>query len=316
MKYTSIITLTIITTIIIIFYKYNNTIKSKYTIAIIQSASHPALDAAKDGFIEVINQSFLKNQVEFLLYNTQGSLSQAHGLASQLYQNKKINMFYTIGSSVTQAISKIEKNRPILFSAVSDYKTIGIDESSKNITGISDMISPEIPVYLINTIYPNANKIGLFYSLSTLNQKECLKIREALEKNNKNVTEIIINNENEIESILESNINQIDALLSPCDNIIASAMPLIVKKTLIHKKPFFVCFNEATQAGALASCGTNYYESGKNIAFHAIKIIKKEINITDIQIEISKDDTIYLNQKTAKIIDMHIPTNNKNIILI
>lgn len=316
MKYKITMLLIIIASGILLLCQYNKITKSKYVIAIIQSAAHPALDSARDAFIETLNAEFQNEKIEFLLYNTQGSLSTAHALASQLIQNKQINLFYTIGSSVTQALSQLEKTKPIFFAAVSDPDAIGI-KNGQNITGISDMLSPEIPFYLINTIYPKAQKIGLLFSLSALNQTECIKIRQALEKNGKTVIDIIINNEGEIDALLESNINNIDAILSPCDNIIATAMPLIVKKTIIHQKPFFVCFNEATIAGALASCGTNYYESGKKIAMYATQVIKKEIIISDINITMSHNNTIYVNKKTAHTIniDMSLIKNN-NIIII
>lgn len=315
MKHKIIIISVILGSILLLLNQYNKIHKPKYTIAIVQSASHPALDAARDGFIQTINKNFSDKEIQFLLYNTQGSLASAHSLASQLHNNKKIHMFYTIGSSVTQAVHQLEKTRPIFFAAVSDPYEIGINQQNyKNITGFSDMISPEIPLYLINSIDPKTKKIALLYSMSTLNQQECKKIRTVLENNKKEVIDIIINNETEIESILESNIEKCDAILSPCDNVVATAMPLIVKKTIKHKKPFFVCFNEAVTAGALASCGTNYYESGEKNATNAIQVIKKTKNISDMKIEISHNKKIYLNNETAQKIGIDISNiSNDNI---
>ena len=300
----------------IAIYHYNKVKNLKYVIAIIQSASHPALDSARDGFIEALSYHFSDQNIEFLLYNSQGSLANAHALASQLIHNNNINMFYTIGSSVTQAISQLEKRRPIIFAAVSDAQAIGI-EDGKNVTGISDMIAPEIPLYLINSINKDIKKVGLFYSMSTLNQRECAKIKQILENNHKEVINIIVNNESEIEAILEANLYNIDALLSPCDNIIAMAMPFIAKKMIMYKKPYFVCFNEAIKGGALGACGADYYESGKENGYNAVKVIKKEIAISRIPIKISDCNSIYLNQDAAKSIDLDIKLiTNNNIVII
>ncbi len=302
---------------VLLINQYYGIKNPKYTIAIIQSASHPSLDSARDAFIKTINNHFPNKTIEFLLYNTQGSLSSAHALASQLYNNKNINMFFTIGSLVTQAIQQLEKERPIFFAAVSSPEEIGINQAtSNNITGISDMIAPKTPLYVINSICPKAKTIGLLYSFSTLNQKECQQIKIELEKNNKTVADIIINNETEIESILESNIEKYDAIISPCDNVVATAMPLIVKKMINHQKPFLTCFNEATTAGALASCGTNYYDAGEKNALNAIEVIEKTKQISDIPVSIIENNIIYCNKQTAAKINIDLPSEKNDLLII
>ena len=57
-----------------------------YSIGILQTASHPALDAARDGFMAELNQ-LLPQQVDYIINNAQGSIPQAHTIAQQFHAN-------------------------------------------------------------------------------------------------------------------------------------------------------------------------------------------------------------------------------------
>ena len=74
-------------------------------------------------------------EINIIVKNAEASFFQANTIASQLVKNKDIEIFFTIGSAPTQAISHFEKERPIVFAGISNPEELGLIEG-KNITGI------------------------------------------------------------------------------------------------------------------------------------------------------------------------------------
>lgn len=295
--------------------KINKTKKKLYHIAILQDACHPSLDEARNGFIEEIYKEYGADQIQISYFNGEGSIANIYALTNQLINNNDIDMFYTIASHSTQNIYKAEKNRPLIFAAVSDPLDIGIEKNNSRVCGICDSVPEAIPLLMINQLLPQAKKIGLISSTATLNNNEIKKISLFLEQNNKVIIPIIINNEQEINSLLDTYIPKIDILLSLCDNTVAATVPMIVKKTTTHNIPFIACFGNAVQNGALAAYGNDYYENGKRAASFANSIIKKEKKPHDIGITYNKNEIIYVNKKSAEKLNLSIPKNT-NIVII
>lgn len=292
-----------------------NNNKNTYQIAILQSCSHPSLDEAREGFIEKIKSHFPHDRVTISIFNGEGTASTIVGLAQQLISNQNIDMFYAIGSAPAHNLYALEKTRPILLAAVSDPIANGIPLNASNVAGISDTVAPEIPTNVINTVAPDAKKIGLIYSMSSLNNNETTKVIKHLEDDEKNVLSIIIQNEQDLIGILDTTLPKIDLLLSLCDNVIASTTALIAKKTIQAKIPFITCFNDGSKNGALASCGSNYYQDGKLAAEYAIDIIEKKKKPYQCGITINKNTTIYVNEKTANKLERTIHEGNGIVLL-
>jgi ABC-type uncharacterized transport system substrate-binding protein len=150
-----LINLIIIATII---YKFkNNTIK-KYTVAIIQCASNKSLDVLSNNFIDEIKKIF-NNNINIIYKNAGASLPNAHSIAHELHLNKKIDLFFTIGGSVSQAIANLEDTRPIIIAGISDPKAHNLNK--KNICGTIDAMDEETILKMINENSIENKKIGM-----------------------------------------------------------------------------------------------------------------------------------------------------------
>src|SRR5436190_7684961 len=106
-----------------------------YTIGILQTASHPALDAARQGFIDEI-QSQVNDKVNFVINNGQGSISTIHTIAQQFHAKQDIDGIFAIATPAVQAMVSIEKEKPICIAAVSVTPALFLSE--KNVCGVSD----------------------------------------------------------------------------------------------------------------------------------------------------------------------------------
>lgn len=281
MSYLKLILISIFS-LISCFYLYhmykNKRIKNAgiVTIAIFKTASHHSLDEAETGFLDEIKRIYPENRINLLFYNAEGSMIQAHAIAQEIVADKKITAFYTIGSLATQALSFVEQNRPIIFSAVSHPETFlsHNKEKPKHICGISDSLPPERIVNFIKQKVPFAKKIGILRSSQAFNEIECSEITKELQKNNIEIEHFIINQENEIDSLLMSfKVSQVDAIFSPSDNIVASCIKRIASILEKQKKPFLASFYDKNIS---ISIGLSYKKIGIKIAQQLKKILFKE----------------------------------------
>ncbi|MBM3892878.1 hypothetical protein FJ365_00575 [Candidatus Dependentiae bacterium] len=121
------------------FFAPSHTTSAKHRIGILQFASHPALDAAVDGFKKRMLQQ-LGNEVIFILRNAQGSAGQAQLIAQQFHQDQSLRAILAVATPAAQACAFIEKKRPIFITAVTDPTTAGLNKANTNLCGTADGI--------------------------------------------------------------------------------------------------------------------------------------------------------------------------------
>jgi len=291
--------------------------KAAYTIGIIQTASHPALDETRKGFVDAL-QERLGTKVECILYNAQGSIATAHMIAQRMHADTTIDGIYAIATPAVQAITSIEQQKPIFIAAITDPSALGITHHTKNVCGVTDMIDMEKEIEMMLQLVPTIKTVALLYSsaeLNSLKQVELLKIE--LAKQQIQAIEVSVTQESDILPAISLASRKADAIIAPSDNIIASAMELVAALALQHKKPLLTCYNQAVKQGALAARGVDYYQSGQEAGEYAYQVLVQGKKPQDLGIAKPKGGSIYINQKTLKELGLTIPDNlSKEVIII
>ena len=141
--------------------KTNN--KDQLVIGLLKTASFPQLDSAQDGFIDEINKDY-GDKVRVIKQDAQANLTQAQAIASSFAADNSINAFYAIATPAVQALKATVKDRPIIFSAVTDPVALGLREKNTNITGSSDMADIEKQISIVHQLMPKLSKIAKLYS--------------------------------------------------------------------------------------------------------------------------------------------------------
>ena len=279
---------------------------SLYTIGILQTASHPALDAARNGFMETLKKT-MGSDVSFILYNAEGSPANAHTIAQRLHAQKNVHLIYAIASPALQAIASVEKNKPILFTAVTDPKVLGITPAAANICGISDMIDMHKTITLLSQLTPHVKTAAILFNNAESNSIEQVQyLKKELGLFEIAALEMGIVQESDIPSATMVACRKADAIIVPTDNTLACAMELVASIALEHKKPLFSCFNQAVHQGALAACGVDYYDCGKEAATMAYEIIVHHQQPQSYGTVLPNTDRIYINKKTLNMLGLNI----------
>lgn len=99
-------------------------------IGITQIVEHPALDAARDGFIAALEEAGFKEgeDVVYDLQNAQGDFANAISIA-QKFKDDKVDLIVAIATPTAQAALQVNREIPIVINAVTDPVAAGLAKS-------------------------------------------------------------------------------------------------------------------------------------------------------------------------------------------
>lgn len=281
-------------------------------IGISQLVEHPALDSAREGFIEALKEAGYEDgkNIKIDFQNAQNDITNAQTIARK-FVDEKVDMILAIATPAAQAAANVTKDIPILITAVTDPVSAGLAESLEkpggNVTGTTDMNPVAEQIKLIKDLVPNAKKVGILYNAGEINSKVQVDIaKQAAAEYGLTIVEATVSNSNEVSQATQSLMGRVDAIYVPTDNTIVSSIGAVIKVANDHKIPVIGSERGQVEAGAIATKGIDYKELGKQTGRIAVEIIKGK-KPQDIPIEGAKVVTLIINQKAAETIGLTIP---------
>ncbi len=279
--------------------------EAKINIGITQIVEHPALDAAREGFVEVIMSSEFADKVIFDNKSAQGDMSIAQNIAQSFVEDKK-DMILAIATPTAQASYNATKEIPILITAVTDPVAAGL--VGNNISGTSDATPIEKQFELLKVLMPDAKRVGIIYNLSEQNSEiQVANAQNIAGKFGLEVEVVGISNVNEVAQGLDTLLVKVDVLYTPADNLVASAMPLIVDRANSAKKAIIGAEKAHVEAGALATEGIDYHKLGKQTGEIALEVLRGK-DISDFKVKRLEDTELIINKNSAEKLGVTIPS--------
>jgi putative ABC transport system substrate-binding protein len=103
-------------------------------IGISQIASHPALDLAREGFIEALNSKGFKEgeNLNLELQNAEGDIATSQMISQSFISDDK-DLIFAIGTPAAQVAYNLTKNTPIIATAVTDAVEAGLVNSKDKV---------------------------------------------------------------------------------------------------------------------------------------------------------------------------------------
>ena len=280
-----------------------------YTIGTAVYVSHPALQAVLDGFEEVLKEDGINYKL--INENAQGDPANTTTIASSFASNSSIDLILAVSTPVAQAMAGAEKDRPILFAAVTDPVTDGLvpswDKAGKNITGTSDLNPDAHPVSLVQEAMPDVKTIGVLYSSSESNslaQVDAYKTEAA----QLGVTLKLqaITSASEVATGLEA-LSGVDAILIPTDNTVVASISTVIQFGQEKKIPVFCADNSTVALGTVATRGLSYHDQGRRTGEMAVEILRDGKSISDIKPEATTDTELLVNPDAAARYGLTLP---------
>ena len=283
-------------------------------IGIIQTTAHTALDRAREGFEDGLEEAgyTIGKDVVIDYQNAQGDQSNLNTITSQFASDKK-DLVCAIATQAAVQMKSASSDIPIVGTAITDYESVGLVDSNDapggNVTGTSDMNPIEDQVALMQKMMPDLKSVGVMYCSAEENSRIQVELfKEQCEAAGISVKEMTVSNVNEIQQAATSLIGEdIQAIYVPTDNTLASAMPTLTGVTNESKIPVFTGEVGLLSGGGLATVSVDYYELGKQTGAMAAKILKGEAQPADMPIEMAQTTTTEINQEEVDLLSITVP---------
>ena len=278
-------------------------------IGITQIVDHPALNAVRQGVIDVLAEAgYVEGEnVEYILGNAQGDFSVAMSIA-QNFLAQGVDLVVSIATPTSQAAVQVFKDTsvPVVFSAVTDPVGAGLT-GYPNVTGTSDMIDVASDLALLKELVPGLTKVGMVYNPGEANS--AILTDMAKEAGGDLGLEIVVaaaENTAAVPLAAQSLIGRVQAIYVTTDNTVVSALESVVDVAKSQRIPLLVGDPSSLERGALVGTGFDYYDHGRMTGELVLKILQGA-SPADLPVEYQKGTQVWLNLDMAEEIGFSFP---------
>jgi putative ABC transport system substrate-binding protein len=282
-------------------------------IGVSKIVAHPALDGVERGVQEVIRDAY--PDARFDLQNANGEMSTASSIA-QKFKSEGVTLAVGIATPTAQALVNTLKDRPVIYSAVTDPVGAGLIRSTEkgeaNVTGISDMTPVRAQIELLNRIKP-LKTLGHVYTSSEANAVSLANIaREVCKQMGIRFVETTVSNSAEVKQAIQTIAGRVDGIYISNDNTVVSALAAVASVAKKHKIPVMSADpSSAETTPVLAAWGFDYYKMGRATGRLAVRILKgeKPETIPTIYMTDASDVDLLINLDVAKELGLVFPAD-------
>ena len=283
-----------------------------YNIGICQLVQHPALDAATQGFKDVLTEK-LGDSVVFDEQNAQGDSATCSVIVTGFVSNQYDLIMANATPALLAAVSATD-TIPILGTSVTDFASaLAVDAAADgslgmNVSGTSDGVPAQLYADCVMELVPDAKKVSILYCSaepnSVLQADQFIACMDAIGV----ATEVFtFSDSNDIQSVATAAVEGADALYIPTDNTAASNMTIISGVCEPAGIPV-VCGEEGMcSGGGLATVSISYYDIGTACGEMAYDILVNGADVSKIPVSYSQNPVKKYNADYAAAINFTLP---------
>lgn len=263
--------------------------KDTYTVGICQLVTHPALDDATKGFMDVLTEKF-GNKVTFDLQNAANEPNTCVTIANS-FVSKNVDLILANATPALSAAVNATTTIPILGTSITEYGVaLGLTDFNGtvggNISGTSDLAPLSEQAQMIMDLCPEAKKVGLLYCSAEPNSEYQVNVvKEILEQNGITCTKYTFSDSNDVAQVSEKAATDSDAIYVPTDNTAASCAPTINAIVLPKKVPIIAGEEGICKGCGIATLSISYYELGRKTGEMAADILTGKADIATMAID-------------------------------
>jgi putative ABC transport system substrate-binding protein len=238
--------------------------EKKPKIGISKTVQHVALDACEQGILDALKARGIDAVID--LQNANGDMSTASQIANK-FKSDRDDIVIGIATPVAQALANAIKDKPVIFSSVTDPVGAGLVGSlangSGNVTGLSDAIPTGEHIALFQKL-AGIKTLGYIYTSSEANSESARQlVQEACRNLGIALVEQSINTSADLRQAALSIVSRVDGIYLTTDNTVFSALPALIDVFGAAKKPIFSGDVTGVRGGgAIFASGFNYYKAG------------------------------------------------------
>jgi putative ABC transport system substrate-binding protein len=282
------------------------------TIGIAQIAEHPALDSARQGFVDRMKQLGYQEgkQVIYDMRNAQGDMATAQTIARK-FVGDGVDLILAIATPTAQAAANVTNKIPILITAVTDPQAAGLVRSNQtpgtNVTGTSDLNPVAEQIALVKSLRPQARRLGVVYNAGETNSVVQVELaKQVAKEEGLTLVEATAGNTSEVLQAAQSLVGRVDAIYVPTDNTVVSALESVIMVAERAKIPLIAGEGDSVRRGALATLGLDYYRLGQQTADMAVKVLNGS-DPAKMPIQYQQELRVVVNLRAAERMGVTVP---------
>ena len=283
-----------------------------YSIGICQLLTHPALDAATQGFKDAVVATLGEDKVKFDPQDAGGEYANCATIVDGFVANN-VDLILANATAPLQAAASATADIPVLGTSVTDYATaLNITDWTGtvggNISGTSDLAPLDQQAAMIKELFPNAKNVGLLYCSAEPNSVYQIETIEGYLKDmGYTCAPFAFADVNELAAVTQNACDNADVIYIPTDNTAAAYTETIANVVLAAGVPVV-----AGEEGICSGCGVatlsiSYYDLGVATGKMAAKILKGEAKIAEMPIEYAPQFTKKYNPTICEALGLTAP---------
>ena len=284
-----------------------------YNVGICQLVQHVALDAATQGFKDVLSEK-LGDKVVFDEQNASGD-SVACATIVNKFVSDEVDLILANATPALQSAAAATMTTPILGTSITEYGvalecevTDGVVPG--NISGTSDLAPLDQQVEVLVELFPEAKKVALLYCSAEANSKfQVTEVAKYLEAKGIESKEFPFADSNDLAAVTEAACAYADVIYVPTDNTVASSTGVIDGICRPLKKPVV-----AGEEGVCSGCGVatlsiDYYKLGRVTGEQAYRILVEGEDVNTMPIEYDQDVVKKYNAEICAELGVEVPAD-------
>ena len=280
------------------------------TIGINQFADHGSLDNCREGFIEGLRQAGFEEgvNVEFEYSNANADPGIANQIAGSHAAND-VDLMCAIATPSAQASynAAMDKEIPVIYTAVSDPEAAGLVGEGMKVTGTSDLLPLDEQIAMIRQLMPEAKTIGVLYCTSEANSvSNIARLEQIVPEYGFTLVTKGVSAPADIPMATDSILTQVDCLTNLTDNTIVNSLAVVLDKANAKGIPVFGSEVEQVKLGCAAAANIDYYKLGIMTGQMAAKVLNGE-DITTIPYEVITDNELVVNSEVLAKYNIVVP---------
>ena len=234
--------------------------------------------------------------------------------AARSLEGEKVDLIYTLGTSVTVLVKRATTEVPIVFSVGEDPVVAGLVESfarpGGRLTGVYRQ-NTEVELKnleILKAILPDLHRVAMFYDPGNATAVAGAKsLREAARQLHVELVERHVASVEELRlSVQALQPREVDALCCGVDAMVISQSQFIIDVARTKRLPTMFTYPELAARGALVSYGVSYREVGRASAKYVQRVLTGT-RPQDLPVELLSRVELAINLKTAREIGVTIP---------
>ena len=290
-----------------------------YNIGICQLVQHPALDAATQGFKDILTEK-LGDSVKFDEQNAQGDSATCSVITTGFVANGYDLIMANATPALLAAVSSTD-TIPILGTSVTDFASalaVEADASGAlgmNVSGTSDGVPAQLYADCVMELVPDAKNVSVLYCSAEPNSElQADQFIACMDAVGVATTVYTFADSNDIQSVVTSAIEGADAVYIPTDNTAAANMTIVANVCQPAGVPV-ICGEEGMcSGGGLATVSISYYDIGVACGEMAYDILVNGADISTMPVAYSQNPVKKYNADTAAAIGFTMPEGYEAIV--